>query len=142
VSTTHPTTVALGVTRRTGGKHRAFQADMLSHDAIRTMHTAVCTELGTVDILYANHGVTGQMIGLGGNIEDLHTDEFENAWRVNTSSSFLVRPQCTTRGVVLTARSQLAQLCVPQMARQKWGRVVFCSRCAAHPACARSRPES
>jgi NAD(P)-dependent dehydrogenase (short-subunit alcohol dehydrogenase family) len=94
---------------------------MASLDAVRAMHTAVCTALGAVDILYANHGTLGQIIGRGGDIEDLRADEFENTWRVNTASSFLVRSRPARARAVLTARDGSSHSSVCRTWRAKNG---------------------
>ncbi|CAL1703097.1 unnamed protein product [Somion occarium] len=54
------------------------------------------------------------MIGPNGNIEDIPVEMFENIWRLNTGTSF-----------------RLAQLCIPHMEEQRWGRVIFTSSVAA-----------
>jgi NAD(P)-dependent dehydrogenase (short-subunit alcohol dehydrogenase family) len=124
------------MTHSTDGKHRAFQANMLSPNAIRTMHAAVCAEFGTVDILFANHGVTGQMIGRDGNIEDLNPDEFERTWRLNTASSFLVCVRRARGEVWCSRRARAARTALraahgaPEMGPC---RLLLEVRCAAHP---------
>lgn len=54
------------------------------------------------------------MIGPLGDIESITVDEFEEIWRLNTGSSFL-----------------LTQLCLPNMVASKYGRIVFNSSVAA-----------
>jgi 3-oxoacyl-[acyl-carrier protein] reductase len=95
----------------TGVRAQAFQADLSSYANVRALHAAVVSQLGEVDVLFNNSGVTGPMLGRNGNIEDLPLEAFEETWRTNTGSSFL-----------------LTQLCIPYMVRQQWGRIVFCSR--------------
>ncbi|KAF9267195.1 NAD-binding protein [Marasmius fiardii PR-910] len=92
----------------------AFQADLSDYDNVRRLHAEVVDKLGHPDILFNNAGTTGPVIGRMGDIQDVSVDEFERVWRVNTGSSFL-----------------LTQLCLPQMVKQQYGRVVFCSSVAA-----------
>jgi NAD(P)-dependent dehydrogenase (short-subunit alcohol dehydrogenase family) len=74
------------------GTYTMFQGNLSSYDVVRAMHAAVVAKLGPIDILFSNHGQTGQMLGRGGNIEDLRLEEFEAAWKTNTASHFLVSP--------------------------------------------------
>jgi 3-oxoacyl-[acyl-carrier protein] reductase len=62
------------------------------------MHAAVTTDLGVIDILFNNAGMTGKIIGRGGNIEDLSVDDFESTWRANVGGAFLVRVLCFDAG--------------------------------------------
>ncbi|CCM00140.1 uncharacterized protein FIBRA_02167 [Fibroporia radiculosa] len=92
----------------------SFQADLSSYDEARRLHADVVQTLGNPDILYSNHGVAGPVIGPEGNIKDIPIDVFEETWRTNTGTSYL-----------------LAQLCVPYMESQRWGRIIFASSVAA-----------
>ncbi|KJA17333.1 hypothetical protein HYPSUDRAFT_170644 [Hypholoma sublateritium FD-334 SS-4] len=92
----------------------AFQADLSQYNNVRKLYADVVAQMGPVDILFNNSGVTNTVIGPQGNIQDLSIDEFESTWRTNTGSSYL-----------------LTQLCIPHMLEQKWGRVIFCSSVAA-----------
>lgn len=46
--------------------------------------------MGNPNVLFNNAGITNTMVGQGGNIESLSVEEFENTWKVNTGSSYLV----------------------------------------------------
>jgi len=97
-----------------GVKAAAFQADLSDYDNVRKLHREVVATLGHPDILFNNSGSTGRMIGPRGDIESLSIEEFEDIWRLNTGSSFL-----------------LTQLCLPNMVANKYGRIVFNSSVAA-----------
>ncbi|TDL24598.1 NAD-binding protein [Rickenella mellea] len=97
-----------------GVKASAFQADFSTYDAVRKLHADVVEKMGYPDILFNNSGVTGPMIGPKGNIQDITPEIFEETWRINTGSSFL-----------------LTQLCLPHMESEKYGRIIFCSSVAA-----------
>ncbi|KZT11195.1 3-oxoacyl-reductase [Laetiporus sulphureus 93-53] len=92
----------------------AFQADLSRYDEARRLHAEVVSVLGNPDILFSNHGIAGPKIGPDGDIRDISPDIFEEVWRTNTGTSFL-----------------LAQLCVPYMESQHWGRIIFTSSVAA-----------
>jgi len=92
----------------------AFQADLSEYDNVRKLYADVAAQMGQVDILFNNSGVTNTVIGPQGNIQDISVEEFEGTWRTNTGSSYL-----------------LTQLCLPYMLDQKWGRIIFCSSVAA-----------
>lgn len=67
-----------------------FQADLSKYDNVRKLYTDVVAQMGPVDILFNNSGVTNTVIGPQGNIQDISIDEFESTWRTNTGSSYLV----------------------------------------------------
>jgi 3-oxoacyl-[acyl-carrier protein] reductase len=92
----------------------AFQADLGEYDNVRRLHEEVIEKMGHPDVLFNNSGVTNQVIGPQGDIESVGVEEFEKTWRVNAGSSYL-----------------LTQLCVPNMVKNKLGRIVFCSSVAA-----------
>lgn len=100
--------IALGV------RAQAFQADLSTYEGVRTLHLEVVEKLGAPDILFCNAGVTVKTIGPQGDIADVSPEEFEKTWRTNTGTHYA-----------------LTQLCVPHMVDQKFGRIVFNSRCAA-----------
>ncbi|KAJ7119575.1 NAD-binding protein [Mycena epipterygia] len=102
------------LTKLPGVRAHAFQANLADYDAVRALHAAVVDTLGHPDILFNNAGTTGTVVGKRGDIENVTLEDFEQTWKVNTGSSFL-----------------LTQLCVPHMVAQKYGRVVFCSSVAA-----------
>ncbi|KAF9039129.1 hypothetical protein BJ165DRAFT_1613809 [Panaeolus papilionaceus] len=87
----------------------AFQADLGSYDEVRRLHQEVVEKMGHPDILFNNAGV-----GRVASIEDVAVDEFEQTWRVNVGSEYL-----------------LTQLCLTHMQEQEYGRIVFCSSVAA-----------
>jgi len=102
------------LSKLSGVRAHAFQADLGDYDSVRAMHAAVVATLGNPDILFNNAGTTGTVVGKRGDIESVTLDDFEKTWKINTGSSFL-----------------LTQLCVPHMVSQKYGRIVFCSSVAA-----------
>ncbi|KAL4256039.1 short-chain dehydrogenases/reductases (SDR) family protein [Pleurotus pulmonarius] len=95
---------------------QVFQADLSDMDDVKRLHAEVVAWMGNPDILFNNAGITGPgaRIGLRCNIEDASYEGFEHTWRTNTAQAFL-----------------LTQLCVPHMAHQGFGRVIFCSSVAA-----------
>lgn len=90
-----------------------FQADMSSFDAVRALHASVVEDVGEVDVLFANAGTTGGQSGVQ-SLSAVSMEVFESTWRINTAAPIL-----------------LAQLCLPHMEAQEWGRVVFDSSVAA-----------
>ncbi|TFK38451.1 NAD-binding protein [Crucibulum laeve] len=92
----------------------AFQADLSEYENVRKLYREVIETMGDPDILFNNSGATNSVIGPQGDIADVGVEEFEKTWRVNTGSSYL-----------------LTQLCLPSMAKKKYGRIVFCSSVAA-----------
>lgn len=89
-----------------------FQADLGNFDSVRKLHADVASQLGEVDILFNNAGATGGVQGPK-SIAEVSVEAFEQTWRINTGSTFL-----------------LTQLCVPHMESQGWGRIVFDSSVA------------
>jgi 3-oxoacyl-[acyl-carrier protein] reductase len=63
-------------------------------------------------ILINNAGSTGGHSGVK-SVTDVSIDDFEKTWRINCGSAYL-----------------LTQLCIPDMERQGWGRVIFVSSVA------------
>lgn len=90
-----------------------FQADMGNFASVRAMHEDVTDRFHKVDILFANAGSTLGFQGVK-SLADVPMDVFEKTWRVNTGSAIL-----------------LAQLCLPEMEAQGWGRIIFDSSVAA-----------
>ena len=91
-----------------------FQADLSNFDSVRKLHQDVVEGLGAgVDILFSNAGTTGGLSNVS-SLSDVSIETFEETWRVNTASPFL-----------------LAQLCLPHMEKQQWGRIIFSSSVAA-----------
>ena len=68
----------------------AFQADLSEYENVRKLYADVVAQMGLVDVLFNNSGVTNTVIGPQGNIQDISIDEFEKTWRTNTGSSYLV----------------------------------------------------
>src|ERR1700761_1266960 len=76
--------------RALGVKADAFKANLISNDEIRTMHSEVVQKMGNPDILYNNAGTTNKIIGFQGSIQDISVEAFEETWRININSHFLV----------------------------------------------------
>ena len=95
-----------------GVKAHAFQADLSSYDDTRKLHAAVVNELGHPTILFNNAGLTMGKSGVK-DVSEINVEEFEQTWRANCGSAFL-----------------LTQLCLPSMVEKNWGRVIFCSSVA------------
>ena len=69
----------------------AFAADLSSYENARSLCDAVEAAMGNPDILFSNHGVTGPRIGPEGDMQMVSAEEFEDAWRTNTGSGYVVR---------------------------------------------------
>ena len=83
----------------------------LTAHQVRSLHAAVVKNLGNPTILFNNAGLTLKS-GIK-SITEISIDEFEHTWRANCGSAFL-----------------MTQLCVPEMEKAGWGRVIFCSSVA------------
>ena len=90
----------------------AFQADLSSYEDTRKLHAAIVKELGHPTILFNNAGLTMGKSGVK-DISEISMEEFEQTWRANCGTAFL-----------------LTQLCLPSMVEKGWGRVIFCSSVA------------
>lgn len=90
-----------------------FQAELGNFDAVRKLHEEVTETFNRVDVLFANAGATLGYQGVQ-SLAHVPIDVFEKTWRLNTGSPIL-----------------LAQLCLPEMETQGWGRIIFCSSVAA-----------
>ncbi len=93
--------------RKLGVRAQAFQADLRSYEGVRILHKSVTDAMGAPTILFNNAGIT-----LKSNVNDISSvsvEDFENTWRANCGSAFL-----------------LTQLCLPAMEKAGWGRVIFC----------------
>ncbi|KAI0628878.1 3-oxoacyl-reductase [Trametes polyzona] len=97
-----------------GVKAAAFEADLSTYDNARKLHKDVVEVLGNPDILFSNHGVTGPRIGPEGDIQDVSPEAFEEIWRTNAGTGYV-----------------LAQKCLPYMQEKQWGRIIFTSSVAA-----------
>lgn len=102
------------LTKLEGVRAAAFRADLSSFDQAKALYDQVVTTLGSPDILFGNHGATFKTIGPTGDIQDISFEMFEETWRLNTGTNYY-----------------LAQLCIPHMAKQKWGRIILTSSVAA-----------
>ncbi|KAL9614180.1 MAG: hypothetical protein Q9167_001332 [Letrouitia subvulpina] len=96
--------------RNQGVQAEAFQANLREYTGVRELHKQVVEKMGNPDILFNNAGITMQITT---DITDVPIEMFEEAWRTNCGSAFL-----------------LSQLCVPAMAAAGWGRVIFCGSVA------------
>ncbi|KAL9085182.1 MAG: hypothetical protein Q9165_007713 [Trypethelium subeluteriae] len=94
-----------------GVKAEAFQADLSKYDEVRSLHERVVSTLGEPSILFNNAGIA-RPSGTKA-IEEVSIEEFENTWRTNTGSTYL-----------------LTQLCLPPMEKRGWGRIIFGSSIA------------
>jgi 3-oxoacyl-[acyl-carrier protein] reductase len=90
-----------------------FQADLQDYNSVRRLHAAVLNDIGNVDILFNNAG-TSSGVSAPESLQSVSLDTFENSWRINVGSGIL-----------------LAQLCLPHMEAQGWGRIIFDSSVAA-----------
>jgi 3-oxoacyl-[acyl-carrier protein] reductase len=95
-----------------GVRAHAFQADLSSYEQTRKLHADVVKELGHPTILFNNAGLTMGKTGVK-DIAEISIEEFEQTWRANCGTGFL-----------------LTQLCMPNMVEKGWGRVIFCSSVA------------
>ncbi|GAB7341421.1 hypothetical protein MBLNU457_7669t1 [Dothideomycetes sp. NU457] len=93
-------------------KIETFQADLSSYPAVRSLHSAVISQLGPPTILFLNAGTTNNQSGTT-DLSSVSIESFEATWRVNTASPYL-----------------LTQLCLPSMIEAGHGRIVFNSSVA------------
>ena len=92
-----------------GGRAVALGADLRRADAAGELVDAAVAELGPLDILVANAG-----LGRVQTLEDVSIHDFDETLAVNLRAPFL-----------------LAQRVAPEMARKKFGRILFVSSVAA-----------
>ncbi|KAG0645175.1 ACP reductase [Hyphodiscus hymeniophilus] len=71
----------------------------------------VTSTMGGPTILFNNAGLTLK-IGIK-SIDEISIEDFEHTWKANCGSAFL-----------------LTQLCLPEMEKSGWGRIIFCSSVA------------
>jgi len=109
------TDIVNDLTASYGIRCQKFQADLGDYDQVRKLHAEVVSAMGHPDILYNNSGIVHRVIGFKGTIEEVTMEMFEETWRINNASHFL-----------------LTQLCMPHMLEQHYGRIVFCSSVAAN----------
>ena len=95
-----------------GVRADAFRANLSSYSEARRLHKEVSERLGNPSILINNAGLTLGKSGVK-DISEISIDDFENTWRANTGSAYL-----------------LTQLCMPAMLEKGLGRVIFISSVA------------
>lgn len=95
-----------------GVQAQSFQADLSSYDETRRLHKEVVEAMGHPTILYNNAGLTAGKSGIK-DISEVSIEDFEYTWRANCGTSYL-----------------LTQLCIPEMVKKEFGRVIFCSSVA------------
>ena len=83
-------------------KFAAFQANLSTYDEARKLHGEVVKTLGNPDVLFSNHGVAGPTIGPNGDIRNVSTEVFEDTWRTNVGTHFLVGSFPVERRLLLT----------------------------------------
>ena len=88
-----------------------FQADLRDYENVRTLHRRIMEKMGPPAILFNNAGIT--MTNGFKDIAEVSIEMFEDTWRANCGSAFL-----------------LTQLCLPGMEKAGWGRIIFCSSVA------------
>lgn len=96
-----------------GVRAQSFQADLSSYAETRRLYEKVVDSLGQPSILFNNAGLTTGKSGVK-DISEISVEEFEQTWRANCGTQFL-----------------LTQLCIPGMVKAGRGRVIFCSSVAA-----------
>ncbi|CZT44611.1 related to 3-ketoacyl-acyl carrier protein reductase [Rhynchosporium secalis] len=94
-----------------GVRAGSFKADLTNYHEVRSLHAEFVSSLGHPTILFNNAGLTLQS-GIK-KITGISIEEFEHTWKANCGSALL-----------------LTQLFLPEMERQGWGRVIFCSSVA------------
>jgi 3-oxoacyl-[acyl-carrier protein] reductase len=80
-------------------------------EKVRKLYAEVVEKMGHPTILFNNAGLTLKS-GIK-KITEITIEEFEHTWRANCGQTFL-----------------LTQLCMPEMEKKGWGRVIFCSSVA------------
>jgi 3-oxoacyl-[acyl-carrier protein] reductase len=98
--------VVVSAIRTQGGSAAAFQADLSGRDAPDELLAAVQDELGPVDILAANAGLSRP-----GSLDEIDAQAFDETLAVNLRAPFL-----------------LARGALPHMRRQRYGRILFTRR--------------
>jgi 3-oxoacyl-[acyl-carrier protein] reductase len=92
-----------------GGRAAAIQADLSDADAPEQLVDAVERELGSIDILVANHGRSRPR----GSLDEVTAEEWDQTLAVNTRAPFL-----------------LARRVLPGMRERRFGRILFTSSVA------------
>jgi NAD(P)-dependent dehydrogenase (short-subunit alcohol dehydrogenase family) len=99
-----------------GARTLAVTADMTAVDQVNAAFATVRSELGAVDVLLYNAGSAAW-----GNVTEISSDQFEQAWRVNALGAFVS-----------------AKAAVPDMAARGSGAILFTGATAGIKAGARS----
>lgn len=79
---------------------------------VRRLHIRIVDTIGHPTILINNAGSSGGQSGVQ-SIDQVSIEVFEQTWRINCGSAYL-----------------LTQLCIPEMEKNGWGRVIFVSSVA------------
>ncbi|KAJ5888069.1 hypothetical protein N7495_008110 [Penicillium taxi] len=91
---------------------KAFQANLGDLEAVKRLHKDVVSSMGDPAVVFLNAGSTAGLNSVS-HISDITPEIFEQTWRINTASPFL-----------------LTQLCLPAMEKVQWGRIIFNSSVA------------
>lgn len=97
--------------RSIGVRAEAFQADLRHYGEVRALYSSVSQKMGSPTVLFNNAGITMKH-GVK-DISEVSVEMFEETWRANCGSAFL-----------------LTQLCLPEMEKAAWGRIIFCASVA------------
>jgi 3-oxoacyl-[acyl-carrier protein] reductase len=100
------------ISQYSDAKFVVLRADMGNYDDVRALHSDVVSNLGHPSILINNAGSTSGRSGVA-SVSDVSIETFESTWRVNCGSTYL-----------------LTQLCIPDMEKKAYGRVVCVSSVA------------
>ena len=74
-----------------GIRAATFEADLSTYENARKLCDEVVEGLGHPDILFSNHGVTGTKIGPLGDMQEVSAETFEETWRTNAGTGYVVR---------------------------------------------------
>ena len=74
-----------------GVRAAAFVADLSAYENARKLCDEVVAVLGHPDVLFSNHGVTGPKIGPQGDMQQVSAEAFEETWRTNAGTGYVVR---------------------------------------------------
>jgi 3-oxoacyl-[acyl-carrier protein] reductase len=99
----------------------AFQADLSDYDNVRRLHADIVNTLGNPDILFNNAGVLNGVIGPNGNIQDVSVERFEETWRTNTGTAYLVGDNRKRTEVNVTKRVTVNAVMLTQYGEQQMG---------------------
>ena len=93
-----------------GGSAIAVRGDVTDGDAVKMMTAAVEDQLGPIDILLANAGISQRL-----EMEETTEEDFNNILQANLTSAFLC-----------------SQAVIPGMRARGWGRLIYVSSGAAY----------